>query len=89
VFPGILELSQDDQLILIKMSFFEMWLTRMARMFSQEDNVVTFDDGSMIQKDELAVVYSVSINYHVHLLARRLYCIFYPSIRPSIRPSIC
>ncbi|XP_053384666.1 ecdysone-induced protein 78C-like [Mercenaria mercenaria] len=56
--PGILELSQDDQLILIKMSFFEMWITRMARMFSPEDNVLTFEDGSMIQKEELSVVYT-------------------------------
>ncbi|XP_060566018.1 nuclear receptor subfamily 1 group D member 1-like, partial [Ruditapes philippinarum] len=56
--PGILELSQDDQLILIKMSFFEMWVTRMARMFSPDENCLTFEDGSMIQKEELSVVYT-------------------------------
>lgn len=56
--PGILDLSQDDQLILIKMSFFEMWLTSMARMFNHDENVVTFEDGSIIHRDELAVVYT-------------------------------
>ncbi|XP_052800237.1 ecdysone-induced protein 78C-like isoform X2 [Mya arenaria] len=56
--PGILDLAQDDQLILIKTSFFEMWVTRMARMFNPEDFSLTFEDGSIIQKDELAVVYS-------------------------------
>lgn len=56
--PGITDLSQDDQLILIKTSFFEMWVTRMARMFSRDDLTLTFEDGSMIQKDELSVVYT-------------------------------
>ncbi|XP_046360675.1 ecdysone-induced protein 78C-like [Haliotis cracherodii] len=56
--PGFSELSQDDQLILIKTGFFEIWLTRMARMFNKEENSVTFEDGSIIPKDELDVVYS-------------------------------
>ena len=29
-------------------------------MFNKSENVVTFDEGSLIMKDELAVVYSVS-----------------------------
>ncbi|KAL5007850.1 hypothetical protein ScPMuIL_016656 [Solemya velum] len=57
--PGFPELAQDDQLILIKLGFFEIWLTRMTRMFNKLDNVVTFEDGSIIHKDELSVVYSV------------------------------
>ncbi|XP_041367161.1 ecdysone-induced protein 78C-like [Gigantopelta aegis] len=56
--PGFSDLSQDDQLILIKSGFFEIWLTRMSRMFNKSENVVTFDEGSLILKDELAVVYS-------------------------------
>ncbi|KAK3594375.1 hypothetical protein CHS0354_032884 [Potamilus streckersoni] len=56
--PGFSDLSQDDQLILIKSGFFEVWLTRMARMFNRVDNLLTFEDGSMIQRDELAVIFS-------------------------------
>ena len=55
------DLIQDDQLVLIKSGFFEVWLTRMARMFNQMENYVTFEDGSMIHRDELSVVYAVSI----------------------------
>ncbi|XP_064599858.1 ecdysone-induced protein 78C-like [Liolophura sinensis] len=56
--PGFPDLSQDDQLILIKAGFFEVWLTRMSRMFSKEDSMVTFENGNMIHKDELSIVYS-------------------------------
>ena len=55
------DLVQDDQLVLIKSGFFEVWLTRMARMFNQMENYVTFEDGSMIHRDELSVVYAVSL----------------------------
>ncbi|ESO91576.1 hypothetical protein LOTGIDRAFT_122023 [Lottia gigantea] len=58
--PSFSELSQDDQLILIKAGFFEVWLTRMSRMFNRNENLVTFEDGSMIHKDELSVVFSVT-----------------------------
>lgn len=56
------DLSQDDQLILIKTGFFEIWLTRMARMFSRSDNMVMFEDGSLISRDEISVVYTVKKN---------------------------
>ncbi|KAJ8299213.1 hypothetical protein KUTeg_023273 [Tegillarca granosa] len=56
--PGFTDLSQDDQLIMIKAGFFEIWLTRMARMFNKFEGNVVFEDGSTIQKDELAVVFS-------------------------------
>ena len=60
-FPaGFSELSQDDQLILIKTGFFEIWLTRMARMFNRNDNVLLFEDGSLIAREELDIVYNVS-----------------------------
>ena len=59
------DLVQDDQLVLIKAGFFEVWLTRMARMFNQMENYVTFEDGSMIHRDELSVVYAVSIGTKV------------------------
>ena len=35
----------------------------MARMFNQMENYVTFEDGSMIHRDELSVVYAVSIRF--------------------------
>lgn len=57
--PGFPELNQDDQLILIKCGFFEVWLTRMARMFNKAEGCLTFEDGSIIQKEELGVVFSV------------------------------
>ena len=60
------DLIQDDQLVLIKSGFFEVWLTRMARMFNQMENYVTFEDGSMIHRDELSVVYAVSIRNWVY-----------------------
>ena len=57
---GFSDLSQDDQLILIKTGFFEIWLTRMARMFNRNDNVLLFEDGSLIAREELDIVYNVS-----------------------------
>ena len=53
------DLSQDDQLILIKTGFFEIWLTRMSRMISKEENLIVFEDGSAIPREELAVVFAV------------------------------
>ena len=58
-FPGFSDLSQDDQLILVKAGFFEIWLARMARMFHSEKRVVLFEDGSVIPRNELEIVYSV------------------------------
>ena len=57
---GFTDLTQDDQLLLIKGGFFEIWLTRMAGMFNKFDGMFTFEDGSMIQRDELSVVFTVN-----------------------------
>ncbi|KAK2173520.1 hypothetical protein NP493_870g02007 [Ridgeia piscesae] len=59
--PGFHDLSQDDQLILIKSGFFEIWLTRMTHMFDHSDLTVTFDDGSIVQKKQLDLVYSSNL----------------------------
>ncbi|KAH9518834.1 Ecdysone-induced protein 78C [Bulinus truncatus] len=56
--PNFPDLTQDDQLILIKTGFFEIWLTRMSRMISKEEDIIVFEDGSCIARQELAVVYS-------------------------------
>ncbi|ELU17326.1 hypothetical protein CAPTEDRAFT_93472, partial [Capitella teleta] len=55
--PGMCNLSQDDQLILIKGGFFEIWLTRMVRMFNSQDNTLTFGDGSLVARAELEAIY--------------------------------
>jgi nuclear receptor subfamily 1 group D protein 3 len=64
---GFQELSQDDQLILIKGGFFEIWLTRMVRMLNSQDNSLTFGDGSCIPRTELEVIYLVSFSLNLHL----------------------
>jgi len=52
-------LCQDDQLILIKSSFFEVWMTRMARMFDTAHMTLLFTDGSIVPRTELEVIFSV------------------------------
>jgi nuclear receptor subfamily 1 group D member 3 len=50
---------QDDQLILIKAGFFEVWLTRMARLFDQTRQTVLFSDGGIVQRSELEIIFTV------------------------------
>lgn len=56
--PGFGEFLQDDQLILIKLGFFEVWLTHVAR--ATNDSTITFDDGVYITRQQLEVIYDVS-----------------------------
>ncbi|XP_045458170.1 ecdysone-induced protein 78C-like [Melitaea cinxia] len=53
--PGFNVLPQDDQLILIKLGFFEVWLSRAAKL-STEDSII-FDDGTVINVGQLEVIY--------------------------------
>ncbi|XP_058053207.1 ecdysone-induced protein 78C [Anopheles bellator] len=53
--PGFGALLQDDQLILIKLGFFEVWLTHVAR--STSDATLTFDDGVYITRQQLETIY--------------------------------
>ena len=55
--PGFLDLTQDDQLILIKLGFFEIWLVHIARMVSMADNTLTFSDGSFITKQQMEIMF--------------------------------
>ncbi|CAL4111576.1 unnamed protein product [Meganyctiphanes norvegica] len=55
--PGFSDLSQDDQLILIKMGFFELWLTHVSRMVSSLDNTLTFSDGSYVSRTQMEVMF--------------------------------
>lgn len=58
--PGFSELTQDDQLILIKSGFFEIWLVHVGRMFAPMDNTLTFSDGSYVTRQQLDLVFDVS-----------------------------
>jgi len=55
--PGFLDLTQDDQLILIKVGFFEIWLVHVARMLNPMDNTLTFSDGTYITKNQMEVMF--------------------------------
>lgn len=56
--PGFCDFSQDDQLILIKLGFFEIWLSHATKL--SIDGSVTFDDGSYLTKEHLELIYDVS-----------------------------
>ena len=56
---GFCDLSQDDQLILIKVGFFEIWLGHVARLTS--DSSLTFADGTYITRQQMELMYDVSI----------------------------
>jgi nuclear receptor subfamily 1 group D protein 3 len=56
--PGFCDFLQDDQLILIKLGFFEVWLCHVAK-FTVE-SMLTFDDGVFFTKQQLEIMYDVS-----------------------------
>lgn len=56
--PGFCDFTQDDQLILIKLGFFEVWLSHVARMIN--DATLTFDDGTYLTRQQLEILYDVS-----------------------------
>jgi len=55
--PGFLDLTQDDQLIMIKTGFFEIWIVHVARMISTLDNTLTFSDGSYITRQQMELMF--------------------------------
>lgn len=59
--PGFLDLSQDDQLILIKLGFFEIWIIHISRMINSIDNTLTFADGSYITRQQMELMFDVII----------------------------
>lgn len=52
-----MDLSQDDQLILIKVGFFELWLCYVSRLAT--DLSLTFYDGTFITRQQLELIYDV------------------------------
>lgn len=59
--PGFTSLPQDDQLILIKSGFFEIWTVYVAPMTTKD--TITLSDGLTLSRKHLDIVYDVSI-YH-------------------------
>ena len=56
--PGFCDFTQDDQLILIKLGFFEVWLNYIAK--ATTDLTLTFDDGTYLTRQQLEIMYDVS-----------------------------
>lgn len=65
--PGFLELSQDDQLILIKSGFFEIWIVHISKMVNLVDNTLTFSDGSYITRQQMELMFDVSLPLTIDL----------------------
>ncbi|EEC12905.1 nuclear receptor, putative, partial [Ixodes scapularis] len=60
--PGFLELVQDDQLILIKAGFFEVWLVHVSRgvLVGAPHDTLTFSDGTYLIRQQLELMFDVS-----------------------------
>ncbi|XP_055627141.1 ecdysone-induced protein 78C isoform X2 [Toxorhynchites rutilus septentrionalis] len=55
--PGFAEFLQDDQLILIKLGFFEVWLTHVSK--AANESSLMFDDGIYVTRQQLEVIYDI------------------------------
>ena len=63
MFLGFSDLKQDDQLILIKVGFFEIWLTQVSKMMNHSDSSMSFSDGNFFTRQQLELVFDVSSCY--------------------------
>jgi len=57
---GFLQLNQDDQLILIKLGFFECWLIHQAKWYNSLEGTLTFSCGSIVTAQQLQIIFDVS-----------------------------
>lgn len=57
--PEFCDFTQDDQLILIKLGFFEVWLNHIAK--TTTESTMIFDDGYYFTKQQLEIMYDVSL----------------------------
>lgn len=57
--PGFLDLVQDDQLILIKAGFFEVWLVHVSRgvVMGPPQDTLTFSDGTYLIRQQLELMF--------------------------------
>lgn len=63
--PGFPELSQDDQLILIKIGFFEVWLTHVSRLVNAQEMTLTLTEGVTLSKQQMELIFDViSLNFN-------------------------
>ena len=71
--PGFNNLTQEDQLILIKGNFVEVWLIRIARLVDGVNGTLTLPEGTRITKVQLLVMMvDEEIVRHIFDLAQRL-----------------
>lgn len=61
IVTGFPELSQDDQLILIKIGFFEVWLGHVSRLVNSQEGTVTLADGVTLSKQQMDLIFDVMI----------------------------
>ena len=59
VLLGFPDLSQDDQLILIKIGFFEVWLTHVSRLVNAQEMTLTLADGATLSKKQMELIFDV------------------------------
>ncbi len=64
--PGFPELSQDDQLILIKIGFFEVWLGHVSRLVNSQEGTLTLADGVTFSKQQMDLIFDV--NFELYLI---------------------
>lgn len=57
---GFPELSQDDQLILIKIGFFEVWLGHVSRLINSQEGTLTLADGVTLSKQQMDTIFDVT-----------------------------
>ncbi|CAH2227662.1 jg19050 [Pararge aegeria aegeria] len=68
--PGFTLLPQDDQLILIKLGFFEVWASRASSFFTPDD--VVFDDGTSFNQTHLETMYDTDFSHFLLRYAQRV-----------------
>ena len=71
---GFPELTQDDQLILIKIGFFEVWLGHVSRLINAQEGSLTMADGSTFSRQQLELIFDVkAIAYLIQLFNTTAY----------------
>lgn len=61
--PNFGELSQEDQLVLIKGAFLEIWMVHAAKVTHHHQ--VTFQDGSSVTKQQLELIFEVTFTWEL------------------------
>ena len=72
--PGFSDLTQDDQLILVKLGFFEVWLVHISKTVDFVDNTLTFADGSFLNRKQLELMFDVC--QFLHLISNKIFIFF-------------